>query len=144
MKKEKTATFIGHSQCYNLDKLMLKEKIEILIKNGIETFLSGGMGEFDRIAAHEVHRLKKQYPHIKNKLVIAYLNAKIDDKEIYDEIIFPEGQEFCHYKAAIPKRNRYMVESSAYAICHVTHSWGGAAKTYALAKKSSLKIIDIK
>ena len=143
MKKENTAMFIGHSQCYNLNRTMLKEKIIFLIENGIDTFLSGGMGEFDRAAAHEVHRLKKQYPHIKNKLVIAYLNAKIDDKEIYDEIVFPEGQEFCHYKAAIPKRNRYMVESSTYAICHVTHSWGGAATTYRLAEKKGVVIIDI-
>ncbi len=143
MEKEKTATFIGHSQCYNLDKLMLKEKIEILIKKGIETFLSGGMGEFDRIAAHEVHQLKKQYPHIKNKLVIAFLNTNIDNKEIYDEIVFPEGQELCHYKSAIPKRNRYMVENSVYAICHVTHGWGGAATTYRFAMKKGLEIIDV-
>ena len=143
MGKENTAMFIGHSQCYNLNMTMLKEKIIFLIESGIDTFLSGGMGEFDRVAAHEVHQLKKQYPHIKNNLVIAYLDAKIDDRELYDEIVFPEGQELCYYKAAIPKRNRYMVESSSYAICHITHSWGGAATTYTLAKKKGVKVIDI-
>ena len=47
----------------------------------------------------------------------------------YHDTIYPEGFEKYHFKAAIPARNRYLVDNSAYAICYVTHDWGGAAKT---------------
>ena len=48
-----------------------------------------------------------------------------------------------NFKSAIPARNRYMVDNSGYAICFVTHSWGGAAKTYERAKKKKLQIINL-
>lgn len=57
--------------------------------------------------------------------------------------IYPEGFEKYHFKAAIPARNRYLVDNSAYAICYVTHDWGGAAKTYQRAVKKGLTIIKL-
>ena len=36
-----------------------------------------------------------------------------------------------------------MVDNSGYAICFVTHSWGGAAKTYERANKKKLQIINL-
>ena len=69
--------------------------------------------------------------------------AVIFDRDLFDEIIYPDGFEKYYFKAAIPARNRYMVNSAAYAICYVTHDWGGAAKTYEYAKKKKLTIIDL-
>lgn len=48
--------------------------------------------------------------------------------EDYDTVLFyPEGFETHHFKEAIPARNRYRVDHTAYALCFVEHSWGGAA-----------------
>ena len=82
-------------------------------------------------------------PHIKNYLVIPYLSFNVHDKELFDSIIYPDGFEKYNFKSAIPARNRYMVDNSGYAICFVTHSWGGAAKTYERAKKRKLQIINL-
>ena len=82
-------------------------------------------------------------PHIKNYLVIPYLSFNVHDKELFDSIIYPDGFEKYNFKSAIPARNRYMVDNSGYAICYVTHSWGGAAKTYERAKKRKLQIINL-
>lgn len=72
-----------------------------------------------------------------------YLSFNVYDKELFDSIIYPDGFEKYNFKSAIPARNRYMVDNSGYAICFVTHSWGGAAKTYERAKKKKLKIINL-
>ena len=133
MIKEETALFIGHSECYNVSSQAIENVIVDLINQGITVFLSAGC----------VHRLKKQYPHIKNYLVIPYLTFAIFDKDIFDEIIYPEGFEKYHFKAAIPARNKYMVENSSIAICFVNHGWGGAAQTYRRAIKNKLRIINI-
>ncbi len=139
----KSVVFIGHNECWNINMDSLRNAIINLIEDGAVNFLSGGMGNFDWITARIVYELKDTYPNIKNILVIPYLTFKIRNKNIFDEILFPENFEKYHFKAAIIKRNRYMVDNSQCAVCYVKHSWGGAAKTYDYAKKCHLSIIDI-
>lgn len=85
---------------------------------------------------------KKQYPHIMNCIVIPYPTFTIFDKDIFDEVVYPDGFEKYHFKAAIPARNKYMVDNAAFAICYVTHGWGGAAQTYERVKRKKLNIIN--
>lgn len=139
----KTATFIGHRDCFNLDMEALATEIEKLILDGYTRFLSGGMGGFDWICAQQVYDFKSRYPHIENWLVIPYLTFSIRNKMLFDEILYPEGFEKYHFKAAIPKRNQYLVDHSSAAICYVDHGWGGAAKTYERAVKKGLKTINL-
>lgn len=143
MALETTATFIGHNECFGLSSEKLKNAIRELIEKGVTDFLSGGQGGFDRLCGRCVYELKKEYPHINNYLVIPYLSFNVYDKELFDSIIYPDGFEKYNFKSAIPARNRYMVDNSGYAICFVTHSWGGAAKTYERAKKKKLRIINL-
>jgi len=141
--KDQTATFIGHNECYGVNAADVRNAIEQLIRAGVTDFLNGGMGGFDWLCARAVYELKKDYPQIRNLLVIPYLTFSIRNKELFDDIIYPDGFEKYHFKAAIPKRNRYLIDNSAYAICYVKHGWGGAAQTYEKAKKQNIKIIDI-
>lgn len=143
MAYETTATFIGHNECFGVSKEQVKDAIRELIGKGVTTFLSGGQGGFDRLCGRCVYELKNDYPQINNYLVIPYLSFNIYDKELFDSIIYPDGFEKYHYKAAIPARNNFMVDNSGYAICYITHSWGGAAKTYERAKKKKLQIINL-
>ena len=146
MDKNKTAVFIGHGDCL-LSVEDITPFIEQEIRNGVEVFLNGGQGRFDINAAYAVHKLKPKYPHIRNILCVPYHNFRIFDKEIFDEIInpiFSNSESYTGYKTAIPKRNRYMVLNSIAAICYVNHISGGAYKTYQLAEKKKLYIINIK
>lgn len=141
--KEHTALFIGHGECYGVRREDVATAARELIGKGVKEFLCGGMGDFDWIAARAVYELKAEYPDIAVNLVIPYLTFNIRNKELFDEIIYPEGFEKYHFKAAILQRNRYMVMESAYALCYVTHGWGGAARTFEYAKKQGLYIINL-
>ena len=143
MAKEQTATFIGHKECYGVSSEQVREEIIKLIENGVTDFLSGGMGAFDWMCARIVFELKKNYPHIHNYLVIPYLTFTILEEKYFDSIIYPEGFEKYHFKSAIPARNKYLVDNSAYAICYVTHGWGGAAQTFEKAVKKGLTVINL-
>ncbi len=140
---DKTATFIGHSECWDVDRDTVENAIIDLIEKGVETFISGGMGNFDKLGARTVCKLKNRFPKIKNIIVIPYLTFNVWDRDIFDEVIYPMGLEKYHFKSAIKKRNQFLVENSNYAICYVKHSWGGAAKTYEYAKKKEINIVDI-
>ncbi len=139
----KTAVFIGHNECYGLLDEQLTNTIINCINDGVSIFLNGGQGGFDRKCAVTVFNLKTLYPQIKNILVIPYLTFNIFDKNIFDEIIFPDGFEKYHYKTAIPQRNKYMVNHSDIAICYINHGWGNAVKTFEYAQKKNLKIINL-
>ncbi|MBE6779827.1 MAG: DUF1273 domain-containing protein [Ruminococcaceae bacterium] len=139
----KTAVFIGHNECYGLSDEQLINTIIKCINNGVTVFLNGGQGGFDRKCALAVFKLKNTFPQIKNVLVIPYLTFNIFNKDIFDEIIFPEGFEKYHFKAAIPNRNKYMVNCSDIAVCYINHGWGNAIKTFEYAQKKNLKIINL-
>ena len=143
MSKHETAVFIGHSECYGVSRSDVEKAILSLIEKGVTDFLCGGQGGFDRMCAGCVKKLKQEYPQIRNILVIPYLTFSIFDKDYFDEIVYPDGFEKYHFKAAIPARNKYMVDNSAFAICYVTHGWGGAAQTYQRAIKKNLTIINL-
>ena len=143
--KEKTAFFIGNRDCYQVKEAEIEQAIITAIENGIEFFLNGGQGYFDKTCAVIVHRLKKRYPHIKSILVIPYRDFRIFNDSLFDEIIYPfEAHTFSYYtyKSGSPKRNRWAVDHSSVAICFVYRS-GGAEKTLEYAKKQNLKIIDL-
>ena len=143
MSRETTATFIGHKECYGIKSEDVRAEIIKLIEAGVTEFMSGGMGSFDWMCARIIYDLKKAYPQINNYLVIPYLTFTIAEEKYFDSIVYPEGFEKYHFKAAIPARNKYLVDNSAYALCYVTHGWGGAAQTYARAVKKGLTVINL-
>ena len=143
--KNKTALFIGNRDCYQVKEADIEQAIIEAIENGIEIFLNGGQGYFDKTCAVAVYRLKQRYPHIKSILVIPYRDFKVFNDSLFDEIIYPfEGHIFSYYtyKSGNSKRNRWSVNHSSVAICYVNRS-GGASKTLDYTKRQNLKIIDL-
>lgn len=100
-------------------------------------------GAFDWLCARQVYQAKQQYSEVECLLVIPYLSFRIRERKYFDDILDPEGFEKYHFKAAIPERNRFMVNHSSWALCYVDHDWGGAAKTYRLAVRQGLQIINL-
>ena len=139
----KSVVFIGHDDCYGLDRDVLHKIIINCIEKGATLFFSGGQGGFDRACAVAVYKVKKEYPHIRNILVIPYLHFNVFNDEYFDEIVFTGTLDKCYFKAAIPKRNKYMVDNADAAICYVGHGWGNAIKTLEYAKGKNLEIINL-
>ncbi len=139
----KSVVFIGHDDCYGVNYDALKEKIEECIKNGAKYFYSGGYGGFDRLTATLIYKFKDKYKDIKNYLIIPYQQFTVFDKALFDEIVFPEILLNCHFKGAIVKRNRFMVDECDTAICFINHGWGNAVKTYEYAVRKKLNIINL-
>ena len=143
MDREQTALFIGHRDCAALKPQQLEDAIIKHIEQGVRLFLNGGMGRYDEMCASIVHRLKQRYPGTRSELVIPYLSFNISNPDLYDSILFPEELEGLYYKAAIPARNKYLVQHAGYAICYVEHSWGGAAQTLRMAQKAGMIITNL-
>lgn len=147
MSKEHSAVFIGHSSCPKVTVKNITPFIENLVCKGVNVFYNGGMGQFDRITAQAVFNLKKLYPDrkIKNILVIPYLNYKKYDKALFDEVVFPfekQHESSVFYTSAIPKRNHYMIDNAAFALCYVSGAPGGATDSYKYALDKGLQVLN--
>ena len=133
-------TFCGHSDVSDADSVRcwLEDEVRKAIRDGVEMFLLGGYGAFDRMAAGVVRSLKAEYPHIQSILVLPYLDRKVDSTG-YDGTTYPP-LETVPKRYAITHRNRWLVDNSDLVIAYVSHGWGGAATTlrYAFGKKKRI------
>lgn len=138
-----TITFCGHGD-YNYDndiKDRLSSTVEDLIKQGADTFLLGGYGNFDMMSAHIVYQLKQKYPYIKSILIIPYLNKEYNT-DYYDETEYPPIEKV-PMRYAIIKRNEWMIDQSDTVISYVKHDRGGAYKTLQYANKKRKTVINL-
>ena len=137
-------TFCGHSHCPDTPELRawLVSCVEELIAEGADKFYLGGYGDFDRIAASVVWKLKDKYPHIESVLVLAYLGREVDADK-YDRAMHPPI-ESVPKRFAITARNRWLVENSDVLVAYVILDSGGAADTRRYAKRKKKQIINYK
>lgn len=137
-----TVTFCGHSEVYQSDivRRWLISEVEAAIQDGAETFLLGGYGAFDTMAAGVVWEAKRLHPNIESVLVLPYLDKKVDASQ-YDYTSYPPLEKVPR-RFAIVKRNQWCVDQSDRLIAYVTHDWGGAASTlaYALRKGKDIRL----
>ena len=137
-------TFLGHSECYGLDKDVLRNAIEDLIKQGTTEFLVGNHGQFDGMVFSCLQDLSKDYPEISYSVALAYLPTHKEEYDIYHgHSFYPEGQENGPAKFAIERRNRYLIDSADVCLCYVNHTFGGAYKFTRMAKNRGLQVINL-
>ena len=145
--------FTGHSTLQNREELAIKLKNAIcsnLPKDEKVSFFCGGYGEFDTLCAKVGHELKKSYVDCEVLLITPYiteshqkkLNGDPQIKALYDSIVYPP-LESVPLRYAILRRNEWMIDKADLVIAFVTHTFGGAYKTLAYAKRKKKKIINL-
>ena len=137
-----TVTFCGHRHCPDSPELSawLVSCVESLIAEGADKFYLGGYGDFDRIAASVVWKLKDKYPHIESVLVLAYLGREVNADK-YDRTMYP-SIESAPKRFAITARNRWMVANSDVLVAYIVLDNGGAAETRRYAKRKKKLILN--
>ena len=141
--------FIGHRDFCSYRAL--DERFYSLIKELIRTkpfveFYIGRNGEFDIYAATVVKRVQKAMGTENNELVCV-LPYSVKDigyyEDYYDRVMIPECVGRIHPKAAITKRNQWMVEQADLLICYVRREKGGAYTALKYAQKLQKPIINL-
>lgn len=121
----------------------LRETIEAMIYQGIDTFYVGNEGMFDAAVHTTLRQLKAIHPHIRYAVVLAYLPTERDASQDYSDTMFPEGIEECPPRFAIEHRNRWLLRHAECVICYVRYSWGGAYKFCKAAQRQGKTVINI-
>lgn len=140
-----TCSFFGHRYIDEAIAAPLKNALTNLIANNVDTFLVGHQGDFDRLVLRTLRQLKKEFPQIRYRVVLAYLPAAPAACCAYteEETVFPEGLETVPPRYAISWRNRWMIRQSDVVVTYITHSQDSAAQFAKLAKRMNKQVINI-
>ena len=141
-------SFFGHRRLLFDEEL--DRRIQEMVKELIRTkefveFYVGRNGDFDVIVASAIKRAQKIGDRSNNALILT-LPYPVRDLEYYeayyDEIVIPtEGT--AHFKAAITKRNEWMVENSELVIACVQKESGGAYRALRYAEKRGVPVVNL-
>ena len=148
----KICCFAGHANIPDREELKIKLKKEIINlieKENVATFYSGGKGAFDWLCAETVNEFRADYPFIKSYWVLSYMPKEKDEfpswlLPMFDSSVYPNIEKVPK-RFAIVKRNEWLVNNSDFLIAYVKHDLGsGAYKTLKYAqKKKHIKVINI-
>ncbi|MBQ2691812.1 MAG: hypothetical protein IJF53_06615 [Clostridia bacterium] len=142
----KTCFFTGHRDTPESIFPALQAEVENHITAyGVNRFVVGHYGAFDRLAAKAVICAKQQYPHITLTMLLPYHPAEqtIDLPKGFDDTLYPEGLENVPRRFAISKANRYMASHSDYIIAYVWHPASNASAILKYAKTRNTPICNL-
>jgi uncharacterized phage-like protein YoqJ len=132
----------------------LGEEIEMAIKRGKTTYISGAMSGWDTIAAEQVLICKKKYPQIKCAVIVPFsenfFNKKnwtpewegrmrrVIEKADFHTYLFEKN-----HRGAYFERDRLMVDLSSEVIAYYDGGTGGTKYSLDYAVKKGKKVINL-
>lgn len=149
MKETKACCGFGHREVFENISNELDNAIAQAVELGCKTFYTGAMGKFDMLFSSAVRKVKKKHPDIMLICVKPYMTKEINENHIYysglyyDDIIIPTELTGIHYKAAIKKRNHWIVNHSDLVIIYAVRKYGGAYNALRYSIENSKAVIRL-
>lgn len=148
-----TVTFFGHRDFCNFFEIEeeLNNILRSLLKeNEYVEFLVGRNGEFDSFVSSTIRNLKKNNGHDNCALVLVlpystaeHLNNEDAFLNYYDEIEICSSSNNAHFKSAILKRNKSMIDRADIVICYLERKTGGAYQAMKYAEKMNKLTVNL-
>lgn len=113
--------FIGHRDAgAEVFPLLAAEVERHITEYGVKEFCVGHYGNFDRMAARVLTEAKSRHPEISLQLLTPYhpFERPTDVPDGFDGTFYPPGMESVPKQYAIPKANRYMIQTSTHLIAY--------------------------
>ena len=143
-----SVAFIGHRRIereWHLAERLEEMTMALLEKHEYVEFLIGRNGDFDIMAASAVKRAQKRFGSESSSLNLV-LPYRVKDEEYYakyyDDILYPISPNV-HFKAAITKRNEWLVNHAHHIIAYVKTFSGGAYTALEYAKAKRVDFINL-
>ncbi len=134
-------SFVGHREIrgsfLKIEARIRAILLQLLSEKKFVEFYLGRNGDFDLTVACVLKEFKRKKikSNYKAVLVLPYETKDFDYREEgFDEVIYPLEKKV-HYKAAIIKRNQWLVDNTHFLITYVERNRGGAYKTARYARK---------
>ena len=117
----KTCFLIGHRDVpFDLREKLEKAIDEAITEHGIEEFVVGHYGEFDKLAADCLAEKKQQCPELRLVLLLPYhpTERRFALPQGFDASFYPPGMETVPRRVAVVRANEYMAKRCDLLICY--------------------------
>jgi len=156
-KRNQTCCFTGHrnipaEQESEIIQRTMRTIRTLILEKGVRFFGVGGAVGYDTLAAESLFWIKEhEFPHIRVILVYPFQGFTERwterQKARYNKLLCKYDKVVCvgdfHSKEAYKKRNRYLVDHSAYCISYCTRNFGGTAYTVRYAREQRVTVIEL-
>ena len=130
---------------------LVERRLYPIVKELIQTkpyveFFIGRDGEFDTFVASVIKRAQRAFGKENNELILVLPYPKKDQEfyeQYYDAVMIPDCLANTHPKAAIERRNRWMIEQCNLLICYAEHKSGGTYTALTYARKLKKQILNL-
>ncbi len=141
-------SFIGHRQVHEIR--YVEDRIERLARDLLRQkeyveFYVGRNGDFDVAVASAIKRMLREDGKCCASLILVLPYHAKDEayyRDFYDEVCLPIDPK-THFKAAITKRNEWLVDHADLLIAYVQALSGGAYKTLKYAEQRGVEIVNL-
>ena len=171
MDKHKTCSFFGHRKIKLTSEL--KQRVEnyiedLIVNNGVQTFLFGSKSAFNDLCHQIVSQLKEKYPNIKRvcytcKSESCTLESERQELEkVYSRLLnqdihllgfeeeFEHNTKYTAGKASYIERNQAMIDDSDFCVFYYNNEYVPSTKTnsgtkiaYEYAKRKKKSVINL-
>ena len=144
----KRCFFIGHRETPDALLPAIQHAVEKMITEyGVNEFVVGHYGNFDRLAASAVITAKHNHPKVSLLMLLPYHPSESLGTLLtgFDGTYYPTGMETVPRRYAIITANRHAVDNTDYLIAHVEHPASNAQKLleYASKRSNMLGIVQV-
>lgn len=143
--KKKRCFFIGHRDAPSTILRQLENAIYLgIAQYGISEFVVGQYGNFDRMAAATIKKLKQASNQLSLLLLLPYhpSGRPVELPAGFDNSIYPKGLELVSKKLAIIHANRKIIVFCDLIIAYANGS-GNACSFVDYAKKRSVPVVNL-
>lgn len=152
-----TACFTGHRELGEppgeLER-RVDDSIRDLYARGVRHFGAGGARGFDALASERVLGLKGELPGLSLTLVLPFPeqyrqegNWSREELARFDALLLRADRvvtlESGYSSGVYQRRNRYLVDRSAYCVCYLQRMRSGTGATVRYARSRGLEILDL-
>ena len=142
----KACVFFGHRKgdYKSVESKIYKVIMDLIDREKVAQFYSGGRGTFDWLCARLVFKLKEKYPYIKLTRVLSYMPQKKEEYALpyFDDSVYVLEKEVLP-RFAIIETNKALVDKVDFVVSGVYRSFGGALQAVEYAKRKGKSIVDI-
>ncbi len=153
MSKETTCCFTGHrivGRDFDFE-ILYRTVIKLITKRNVDTFICGGAIGFDTYAATAVLKAKEAGYNVSLHIYVPCNNQnekwgdvqKAKYKEILNQADYVDMVDKPYFDGCMQKRNRKMVDASAFCCCYYNGLPSGTGQTVKYAQMRGLEIGNI-
>lgn len=145
IQMSKSCTFLGNDYQWSRSDIIEKIKkqaLRLIDEEGVDTFLVGAKGAYEKDAYNAVLQIKQDNPSIRIVFVASSMKEVNDGERYFDSFVYPDRAAIGYKRWCIVHRNNWIIENTDFIIAYNRFE-GRAFEVCKRAKNKGVQVIEL-